>query len=288
MPLASGAASSSAASAPSGSTAPTASASPSVSASAASSAGPAGSGVAVAGPPPIAFRDFSGPSVKPPVQVGERAWVVVPLSGAWEAVKLTIAPATEVSDDSIVVEQDDKRYRVPGAFVAKATRVTPLAEGDAVMASAKGTRVFGRVVDADTAMAHVRFKFAGAVEIAEIATNDLVKLDGSSFLGAPVSLRENKSSRPSQLIHLAGERAWVLTAGRAHAVLATDVAVLAAPLTFAKGAPVSATRAGLFAPAVVVDVLEAGLQYRINWDGSDETATTTYEFVIPRQPASGP
>jgi len=206
------------------------------------------------------------------------------VSGAWEAVKITIATALEVTDDAILVAQGDKRYRVPGAFVARVTPATTLAKGDPVMASAKGTRVFGRIIDADLGKAHVRFKFAGSVDVAEIAADDLIEIDGSGFLGAPITVRDNKADRSAQLVYLGKERAWVLSGGRAYAVAPTDVTVSPTPVMFAKGAHVVAMRADALTSAVVVEVLDEGLQYKLNWDGGDETATSTFESVLAKKP----
>lgn len=220
--------------------------------------------------------------MKPAVAKGDHSWVVVPISGAWSAVKIVVAPVLEVNDDSIVVAQGTNRYRVPGAFTARATSPS-LKKGDPVMASAKGSRVFGRVVDADADKARVRFKFAGTVEVGEIALVDIVKIDGTPFLGAPIVAKDAKGDRPSALVYAGKDRSWVITGGRPLAVPAADVTVLPAPPALAKGAPVNAARTDVIAPGLVVDVLDEGLQYKVKWDGGEDTATTTFEWVFARK-----
>jgi hypothetical protein len=280
-------ASPSASAAPSASAGPSASAAPSASASpaAAGSALPTGSAApsssAAAGPPAVAFDDFSGPVVKPAVAPGARAWVVVPVSGGWEAVKLAMLTVLEIGETDVVVEQDARRYRVPGAFVAPALPAAGLTKGDPVMASANATRVFGRVVSLDGAQVGVRFKFAGSVETRELKTDEVVKLDGRPILGAPVVVRvKDDVARPGQLIHQSAGKSWVITAGRPRPLSTVEVEVMPAPPKLAVGDAVLAPQVDKLMPGKVVQILDEGLQLEIKWDGGEDTATSTFESIV--------
>lgn len=243
------------------------------------SAAPSSSAAAAA--PALAFDDFSGPVVKPAVAPGGRAWVVVPVSGGWEAVKLALLTVLEVGEGDVVVEQDRRRYRVPGAFVAPAVPASALATGDPVMASANATRVFGRVVSVAGTKAEIRFKFAGAVEVREMSTNEVVELEGRPLLGAPVVVRvKDDVARPGQLVHPSGGKTWVISAGRPRSLSPSEVEVMPAPPKLAVGDAVLAPQVDKLMPGKIVEVLDEGLQLRVKWEGSEETATSTFESIV--------
>jgi len=230
--------------------------------------------------PPVVFEDFAGPLVKPPVKAGDRAWVVVPVSGGWDVVKIALLPVLEAAESDLVVERDGRRYRVPGAFAARSAPATDLAPGDPVMAGTRGTRVFGRVIAPAKDRVTIRFKFAGKVEEVELAHDEVVELDGRPVLGAPVTISDPDATRYGQLVHQGAGKTWVVqSGGRPRWLPPSSVKILPTPPRLAVGDAVLAVRGEKLEPAWVTAVLDEGLQLEVKWKGGEDTATHTFDAV---------
>jgi hypothetical protein len=206
------------------------------------------------------------------------------VSGDWAAVKLAILPVLSVEDAGAVVDQDGRRFLVPGAFLAPVAPARALAAGDAVLVGTAGTRVFGRVVGVRPGKVEVRFKFAAAVQTREVGADEVVEIDGRPFLGAPVRIRDRDLLRFGQLVHQGATKTWVVQiGGRARSLPPADVELLPAPPPFAVGDEVLALRIDKLMPATVTAVLDDRLQYEVKWAGGEETSIATYEAVTRKK-----
>ena len=268
------------------SAAPIASASAEPSASASSSALAIPSVIAPQGP--VKWADFGGPEVKSPVKDAQHAWAVLPVSSGWDTLKFSLHDATRVEDTQVIFNISGVDYYVPAAFVISADAPKDLATGDAVIASAYETRVFGRV----TAMGpkvKVKYRFATSIEEKEFEPHELLKLDGTLHFGAPVLFKEEREGlasrdaklRPGHFISSDEGKTWLLAfAGKPQRVSAASVQ----PMDVKQrkvGDKVWVTRQDEVVSGLVAEVQEDGVRYRVKLESGDESTATLDAITSP-------
>lgn len=271
---------------------PSAKPSASATASAAPSASSALSAIPIpsAGPSgPVKWADFGGPEVKSPVKEGQKAWAAIPVSAGWDTLKLSLHEVSRIEGETVVVFSiDGVDYFVPAAFVVPAEPAKDLAMGDAVMASAYGTRVFGRVT-ALTPKLKVKFRFAVAVEEKEFDASEVSKLDATLHFGAPILFKEEREGvlskdaklRTGQFVSTDEGRTWVLgLAGKPQRVAANAVQ----PMDVRQhkvNDKVWVTRSDEVTPGLVQEVLDDGVRYRVKLENGDEATATLDQVTVP-------
>jgi hypothetical protein len=240
---------------------------------------------------PVKWADFGGPELKAPVKDGQHAWAVLPVSSGWDTLKFSLHDATRVEESQVIFNIAAVDYFVPAAFVSPAEAPKDLAVGDAVMASAYETRVFGRVTGLGPKV-KVKFRFATSIEEKEVDPFELLKLDGTLHFGAPVLFKEEKEGlssrdaklRPGHFISSDEGKTWLLAfAGKPQRVTAASVQ----PMDLKQrkvGDRVWVTRQDEVVPGLVAEVQEDGVRYRVKLDNGDES-TATFDAIT--SPISG-
>lgn len=238
---------------------------------------------------PLRWADFGGPFPRPTVTRGDKAWCAVPISGGWETLKLTVLEVADADETHVRAKVGDSEYFVPAAFVARSEAARGLAKGSPVIASAEGTRVFGRVVTADTNKSTVRYRFAGTDAEKELDNTLLILLDGTLRYGGLVAFdgrREGEKTarwRLGTFVSAQEERTWLLdTSGKPLRLPSAQVRAI--PTAMARvGDRVVVARQGDFVPATVKRVVEDGLQYEVAIEDGSEFVVS-FEAVAPPIP----
>jgi hypothetical protein len=238
---------------------------------------------------PVKWADFGGPELRATVKEGQKAWAALPVSAGWETLKMSLHDVTRIESETVVVFGiEGVEYFVPAAFVVPAEPAKDLAVGDAVMASAYGTRVFGRVTAAGPKV-KVKFRFAAGVEEKELEPTEVFKLDGTLKFGAPVIYKEDRDPstgkegklRPGQFVSTDEGRTWVLgNAGKPQRVPATAVQALdIRPHKI--NDKVWVTRIDEITSALVQEVLDDGVRYRVKLENGDDATATLDQVSAP-------
>lgn len=251
---------------------------------------------------PLKWADFGGPDIEPPVKAGERAWAVLPVSVGWETLKFSVLPVMRIEDGKLAVFEitsGDRKTEafVPGAFTAPLQPPDKLAVDDAVMISTDGARAFGRVAAAPAGQkVKVRFRFAGSLEEKEIPLDEVLKLDGTMKLGAPVAFSEEKDEgtkrrvvwRPAGLVHAAEEKAWVVSFGRPLRVPLSTVKPMSVGTLHRAGDKVWVANTEELLPGQVAEVQDGGIRYTVKLDDGSEQIASLENVTAPINAPVGP
>lgn len=243
---------------------------------------------------PVKWADFGGPELKPTVKEGQRAWAALPVSSGWDTLKLAIYPVSRVDETTVIFGISGVDYFVPAAFCSPADPPKELSAGNAVMAGAYDTRVYGRVLSTGSKV-KVRFRFAASVEEREFDSSDVVKIDGSLKFGAPVIYRDTKEGvrskdqklRPGVFVENEDGKTWVLAfAGKPLRLPAEEVHAMDVQ-THRVGDKVLVSRQDEVVAGLVEEVQEEGVRYRVKLESGDE-ATATLDAVSGELPGLAP
>lgn len=262
---------------------PTAKASGSAAVASASTPAPT---VSIATPTgPLKWSDFGGPTVKPDLASGARAWAIVPVSEGWDTLKFSLLTVDRVEGDEAVFKGADKRELfVPGAFVASSKPADGLVKGDAVAVSAKGSRAFARVIAVEGGKVKVRFRYAGDIQELDVEPIEVVKLDGSLRFGAPASFttlkeeaggKSKQENHPAFYVHTspAEDKTWLLTSsGKPLRVASSTVKSVSVHVTHKVGDKIWFANGDLFAEGQVTSVEDDGLRYKLKLASGEETS----------------
>jgi hypothetical protein len=252
----------------------------------------------------LRWDTFPGPEAVPSVTEGE-AFVVSPIqSGKWDGgVSFTLAPVVSAEPHALIVQGPFHRFAVPAAFVAPAVKAQKIGVGAYVLfqkdATLTRTVNVGRVRKVGKDSFTIAYEFVD-VETEEVPASHVMLLDGKLAWGAPVSFELDDGKRVLGWYVGPGHeanRAWVVNVGKP---LETDAAKVK-PLViraFKKGAKVVAvvgTTSVLtlkdgkqpparqyLEPAVVVDVLAGGVQYKVKHGDDGEIDEVSADHVFAR------
>lgn len=231
---------------------------------------------------PLRWADFAGPDVAPPG--GSKVWAAAPVSAGWDTVHFSLLGVARTSETAAVLKSANGEYLVPGAFLASLEATEGLAKGDAVLASAHGTRVFARVVEPGSST-KIAFRFATGLEEITVPIGELRKLDDTLKFGAPAAYLDKKDGekkgryRPVSFVSTDGEKTWVITSlGKPQRLEAAKVKPLVVAKLHMKGEKVWVSRGDEFTSGLVEGVLDQGVRYKVRLEGGDDT-TVAYDGV---------
>jgi hypothetical protein len=235
-----------------------------------------------AGGEPLRWADFAGPDVAPPS--GAKLWAAAPVSAGWDTVHFSLFGVSRAAETAAVVKSTNGEYLVPGAFLAGLEAPQGLVKGDAVIASAHGTRVFARVIEPGETT-KIAFRFATGLEEISVPTLELRRLDDTLKFGAPAAFLDKREGekkgryRPIAFVSSDGERAWIITStGKPQRLEAAKVKPLPVAKIHAKGEKVWVSRGDEFTSGLVEDILDQGVRYKVRLEGGDDT-TVAYDGV---------
>ncbi len=270
---------------------------PSASASASSSAAPLAVALSVALPSgPSKWEDFSGPHTKVEFKPEERAWLVVPLSGRWETLKLSVETVTRVEDTFVVVRPhgaDKAEVFVPGALSSPLKKAEGLLKGDAVVVPAMGSRAVARVSAVGEAEATVRFRYAGELKELAVPLGETIKLDGSLKFGAVVVARDSSRNsageekvvwRGGQFISTGDGKSWMVTwGGRPFRFPSAAIKSMSAHVIHKTGDKVMVVQGDNLVNGVIQSSEEDALRYVVRLEDGSETSVPFDSVTSPIQ-----
>lgn len=202
-------------------------------------------------PDEVVWRAFPGPVVAPRV-TSARAWVVVPTGDDWDLVRFAIAEREASSETGLLVRIGSTRYRAPHAFTLTARPGAAVVAGAPVLAFVEGDATYARVIALAGGGARVRSADRSGAEHA-VALGDLLVLESTATLGAPVAWRDARSTwQVGQLVDAGAETAWVVAYGGAPLrVPRASLRVIDVTQKHRLGAAVWAAKLGTLRPARV-------------------------------------
>lgn len=207
---------------------------------------------------------FEGASSKPlPLGRDTVAWVPSPIGSDFSGCSLALRKFVRCQGDEGVFAFVTDKFRVAWPLVRPQSTARGLKPGDPVLLSVYANSGYGRVSTVKGRRVKVNLVWVNDLETRVAPSDEMIRLSGKPGFGAPVAYRQGRDWRWGQLLHRDGDTAYLLNWMRKPArVKSSDVQVLpVAP--FKVGDRVSALAISRFEPAVVTEVLEHGLRYRV-------------------------
>lgn len=158
-----------------------------------------------------------------------------------------------------------------------------LRPGVAVLANVAASSTFARVVaiegDGDQRAVTVKYDLGGRISASVLRAADVIVLTEAIGFGQPIAIKEADEWTVGTFVYGDTGASWVLARSKLVSVAPAAVKPMKVQTPFAEGAQVLAERFGRLKPAVVLKVIEAGVAYRVKFEGADDVATVGLEAV---------
>ncbi len=274
-------------SAPASTAAPTASAT----ASAAPVASATASAAANAAPakPTLRFWGYDGPAEGPAI-TGPRAWTAVPSGPADDRYRRVFISV----EDFVKTANGENHFRTARndlvAPVAMAVNLAPpasLKKGDPIMAESANDSAIARVVSVDGDTVTMKYVFGDLVGEMEAPKSEVMPLDGTLRLGAPVAFKREGKWYAGRLLAKNAQDAWVAlhyTDGEPYVkVKAADVRAIDVTKVLKIGdkcvSDSAATAKNELLPGKITKVIEDGMFYEVTLEKSPTKWTIPFHRV---------
>jgi hypothetical protein len=272
--------------------APTASAAPTVTAIATTA--PAASSAEIVTPPKpekrvLQFWSWDGPTDGPAI-TGKRAWTAIAEGKAddrYRRVFISVEPFTKVDGKNNVFTAPYGEVVSPVALAANLTPPASLKKGDAVFADNSNDSAFGRVTKIEGETVTMSYVFGQLAGEHEAPKAEVVLLDGTPKLGAPVAYRVDGKWHVGRLLLKGAEEAWVAPHWVDNSpfvkVKGADVRVIDVSKLLKVGDACIALgpNGNELVPGKVVKVLDDGVFYDVAIPGGKTVKTAFHQISAP-------
>jgi len=238
----------------------------------------------------------------------KRAWVIAPNlisasspKSSFATVFPRVADVVKTDANEVVLAEKWGQFAVPAALARPAEAPKNLKKGMIVRCPFGGNSVVARVDATDATNTTCAFRFVDQARKEKVPTSDVMRLDGTMQMGAPVHARFESS--PDEwfegfLVATEGDAAWVSLETQfaapdpranksAQKVKASDVRVVDASKGLQRGDACVAPDFGKIEPCTIKRVLDIGLGYEVNFEGG-RTQELELGRVAPKPKADKP
>ena len=243
---------------------------------------------------PYHWTDFSGPKVSTKI-TAERAWAVIPvgLDGDWGDAKLErLKFVRDEKDEQVFLRIGDEEIFVPSAMthVAPPEPVSGLTKGTPMMVDVAASYGYARVTaitksgDGSETLVKILYQWGsdGPPVEDELRLDQVIKLDDKLAFGQPIAFKADGAWKCGNVAYTDKDVTWAITPnGVATKVATADVKVIKVMKPLKKGEKVwgwESYKRKLTA-GKIVEVIEAGVAYKVQFEGGDEDTTLGFSVV---------
>jgi hypothetical protein len=241
---------------------------------------------------PLKWEGFPGPQQAPEAK-GTTLWIVSPLQGGeWPGGNVFLADVVRREPTFVAVKGVHvKEVQVPGAFTRAQTDAKCKKGLPVMVAPSEGLVVgasFGRIkADGTKENCLIDYEFVSISE-ADVGSGQWFPLEDKLVMGQPVAFVDGTSNGApawhSGTYAAAGSekgKSWVIVWGGQMQQYA-KVKPMTVTKMFKKGDKVWASEFATLKPAVILEVLSGGVQYKVKFEGkADETTVRFSEVTSP-------
>ncbi len=235
---------------------------------------------------PFHFKDYAGPKVKASIDT-KKVWGIQPVGrkDEWDLLKFMLEDFGRIEGDEVVIKHfDGAEIFVPGALVFPAKPAKGLKKGDVVMADVAAASAHGRVVsvekDGDDTRVLVKYLWGGSLSEDHLSADQVLKTEDKIGYGNRVAWKQDGEWKLGTFAGGDKETAFVLDASdRPALVKLKDLKAAKITPVRKKGDKVWVSDFGSLKPAVITEVLEGGVGYKVKTDKGEDTSAHPLDDV---------